>query len=214
MQKLIVVMVALLSLISTPAIPYQHQPDTYKIYSAIKVLTPSVPDVTAYAYASIIDRYSKEYSIDWKVGLVIFKQESNFNLGAVNYKSFDFGIGQMHHRTIQNRKIDLGQLLTNADYAIGETFKLLAELRDKYDKIDKVKKRKWYTRYHSYTPSNRDNYRVLLDNHLAKIEGLFNEREERGSKAGSGSKKAISGRAKAYSEKVFRGIAQDRSRDM
>lgn len=143
-----------------------------EVCRAITTLTPGVSRDTAQAYTSSIVKYSKQYKVDWRVSVAIFKQESNFDHRVVNWKSHDYGIGQMNAKTIQSRDIDLGQLLTDHDYAIEQTFRMLKELQDKYGKIDSRKDLRWFTRYHSFTPSIRAIYRKLLDKHLASIEAL------------------------------------------
>jgi len=145
------------------------------IATAIRALNPSLPQPEITSYSGIINEYSQEYGVEWEIAVAIFKQESNFDLKAVNYLSRDFGIGQMHYKTIQARKLDLGLLLTDDNYAIGETFKLLSELKAKYDKIDKRKGRKWYTRYHSFTHSYRGEYAERLEKHLKVIKRLFDD---------------------------------------
>jgi hypothetical protein len=164
----------LLALISTPALA-----DPTSIFKSIKRLTPSLADETATEYSQTIADLSVKYNVEWKIAVVIFKQESNFDVKAVNYESRDFGIGQMNYRTILDRKIDLGLLLTDSDYAMEETFRLLSEIKTKYGKLDKKRGRQWFTRYHSYVTSNREEYEETLTKHLKKVnEVIRNERKQ------------------------------------
>lgn len=133
-------------------------------------LTPSISRSQARAYSRSIVKYSKQYGVDWRVSIAIFKQESNFNHKSINWKSHDYGIGQMNYKTIQARNIELGMLLSDHDYAIEQTFQMLKELQDKYGKIDSKGDLRWFTRYHSFTPSVRKVYRKYLDKHLTAIE--------------------------------------------
>lgn len=139
---------------------------------AIKRLNPSLDHNLASTYAESIRRYSVEYGVEWQVAVVIFKQESNFDYKAVNWKTRDFGLGQLHYKTIEANQVDLGQLLSDPDYAVGQTFKILGELKRKYGKIDHRNGRRWYTRYHSFTPSHRTKYRELLAKHMQTVEDL------------------------------------------
>jgi len=157
-----------------------------KIANVIKKLTPSISDDMATTIANNIQDMSTKYSIDWKIFVAIFKQESNFNIRAINYKSRDFGLGQLHYTTIESRNVELGRLLTDSAYAIEETAKILAQLRQTYDKIDKKQGRTWYTRYHSFIPSHREKYNVLLAKHISVIEGVLNERQQRNKYQGTG----------------------------
>lgn len=139
------------------------------IAGAIKTLTPSLSAERVGEYSRLIRAASLRYDIEWPVLVVILKQESNFDPKAVNFLTRDFGMGQVHYKTLQDRKIDLGSLLTDTEYAINETAKILYDLKLKYSESDKKRGRKWYTRYNSYTPEKRDAYRAKLDKHLKAI---------------------------------------------
>lgn len=147
------------------------------ICSSIAALNPFLSDDDLIELTSIIETTSKAKDVDWRIPVAIFKQESNFNYNAVNYATRDFGLGQMHYKTIQSRNIDLGKLLTVKWYAVDQTLQLLRELQQKYAKIDAKSGRKWYTRYHSFTPIFRDNYRKLLNNHFKVIEETLHVKE-------------------------------------
>jgi hypothetical protein len=117
----------------------------------------------------LIAANSVKYGIDWKIPVAIFKQESNFNYKAVNFKSRDFGLGQINAINIEYYKIDLGKLLTEKDYAVEETIKLLAFL------CNNGRDKGCYTKYHSYTPSQRKKYKNTLKKHFLAIEEVINE---------------------------------------
>lgn len=143
---------------------------------------PNLSKEASIRYADILYKYSRQHEIDWLIPMAIFIQESRFNVKAINWDSKDFGIGQLNYRTIKNRKVDLGLLLTNEDYAISETLKLLAELRDKYDRIDKKVGRKWFTRYHSFKPSHRDKYLAQLERSFEHIKKVYNDQPKKRNK--------------------------------
>ncbi len=128
-----------------------------EIASVIREISPHVGQKTALNYAIIIDKYSKKYEVSWQVVVAIIRQESDFIHGEINKDYRDFGISQFNWKTIRSREVDLGLLLTDEDYAIHETFKLLAELKKKY--YTRAKGHwQWFTRFHSYTPLRRKIY--------------------------------------------------------
>jgi hypothetical protein len=151
--------------------------ETDEIASVIGGLHPNLYAKDVQLYAKIIQDYSEEYDIDWKIPVAIFSQESSFNYQAVNWESNDYGIGQMNRFNIVRRKLKLGLLLTDVDYAIHESFKLLYETKTKYNTGARGHWQ-WFTRYHSYTPSRRKIYYKYLDAKFKKIKRILNEYEK------------------------------------
>lgn len=157
-----------------------------EITSTIQQLSPHIDNNTARLYGIIIEKYSLEYGIDWRIAVAIFQQESSFRLDAVNYKSADFGIGQLSWKWhIKPKELDLQRLLNDPDYAIHQTFKILANLKQSYNTGSKgwlV----WYTRYHSFTPKIRKRYYYKLVRWFRVINGRKDK--EKTSNYNSGSK--------------------------
>lgn len=160
--------------------------DPALVTKVIKKLTPSVKESNASVIAKLIHEYAVKHQVDWRPIVAIFKQESNFDLEAVNYVSRDFGIGQLNYKTILNRKVSLARLLTEYPYAIEETFLIIAELCMTYDRIDRKAGRYCYTRYHSFVPSIRDKYREALKKHLSKIEEVLDAEKKESSQRDKG----------------------------
>ena len=157
------------------------------IASIIVKFNPYLDTKIADKYGIIIDKYSREYGVSWKIVIAIFRQESNFDHKAINWKSRDFGMGQLNFMTIRRRKVDLGALLTDSDYAIKQTFLILKELKERYNTGARGWYR-WFTRYNSFTPHFRRKYNKNLERHLTKIEGFLDEqREEDRKRTGSDS---------------------------
>lgn len=148
-----------------------------EIAFVIRELSPHVTEKQSLVYANSIRRYSIQYNIDWKIAVAIFKRESNFTMGAVETRSRDYGLGQINHRNITHRNINKKKLLTDPDYAIHETYKILDELNRKYNTNAKGW-RKWYTRYHSFTPVHRQKYYTLLEQKFNMIKGALDERKK------------------------------------
>lgn len=156
-------------------LPIQTKADPISVCLAMKALYPPIQDDILLDYSETIDKLALEYKVDWKVIVAIFRQESNFDLKAVNYNSKDFGIGQLNYKTIKDRNIDLGSLLTDKEYAMRHTINFLSELQEKYAKLDSRRGQKWYTRYHSFVNSTRNNYRDYIKKHLRVIEVTVSE---------------------------------------
>lgn len=128
-----------------------------EIANVIEELAPHVGEKKAIEYAIMIDEYSTEYKIDWKTTVAIIKQESDFIHGEISDDYRDFGISQFNWRTIRHKQLDLGRLLVDAEYAILETVKHLAFLKEKFYTGSKGH---WvyYTRWNSYNPKQRRIY--------------------------------------------------------
>ena len=115
-----------------------------------------------------IDKHSKEYKVNPKIVIAIFKAESNFNINAVNYESRDFGIGQINALNMKHYEFDLGKQMTNLDYAIKNTYIILNDLRNKYCSKS-VEHTQWFTRYHSYSSARRKIYYNVLKPFLEAV---------------------------------------------
>lgn len=128
-----------------------------EISNVIKGLSPHLSVKKAKDYAIIIDEYSTEYNINWQIVVAIICQESDFIHGEISDDYQDFGISQFNWRTVRSKQLDLGLLLTDANYAIRETVRHLAFLKSKYYT---GAKEHWayYTRWHSYTSKRRKIY--------------------------------------------------------
>ena len=158
---------------------HAEETDWMEITTAIEHLAPHLDRKAAMRYGIIIEQYSLEYDIDWRIPVAIFQQESSFILDAVNYKSADFGIGQLSWKWhIKPKQINLSRLLHEPDYAIHQTFKILAKLKGKYDTGSKSW-RKWYTRYHSFTVKRRIDYYKKLLVWFRKIDGREAEKKKK-----------------------------------
>lgn len=174
-MKLLAILILLSS--CTP----RTQPDLKEILeikAMMQRVSPDLADQVAIPLARAIHSNSKKYKISAKVAVAIFKQESNFKLDAVNYVSKDFGLGQINYRSILERKINLGKLLTNQEYAVEQTFAILADLKSRYAKIDYKNGRKWWTRYHSRTPALGQAYNTRIEQHLSCMEKAQDERKK------------------------------------
>ncbi len=153
--------------------PFTYAND--QIASTIQHLSPHLEYATAKKYAIIIDKYSRKYDINWRIPVVIFRQESNFRINEVNYKTDDFGIGQLNYYWhIKKKEIDLKRLFNEPDYAIHETYKILYNLKSKY-RTGAKGWYQWYTRYNSFRPRYRKRYYRQLRPWILQVERYINE---------------------------------------
>jgi hypothetical protein len=88
---------------------------------------------------------------------------------AVNYKSRDFGIGQINALNMQYYKFDLGKQMTDLNYAVNNTFIMLCYLKEKYY-TKNTNYLQWFTRYHSFNIKYRKSYYKKLEPYLKKLE--------------------------------------------
>lgn len=140
-----------------------------KIKNAIEYLNLKHHNASSYDSTDLAEPLyasSLKYGMDWRIVLAIFDHESRLKFEAVNWKSRDFGIGQVNYRTILRRKIDLGRLLTDREYAVEASVAILSELKDKYAKIEK---KHWWSRYHSPTPRYRKEYYDVVKESIGYI---------------------------------------------
>jgi hypothetical protein len=139
-------------------------------------LNPHLDKTTCSKYGRIINKYSKLYGIDWKIPVAIFQQESSFIMNATSHTK-DYGIGQINIINIKHKNLDKKRLVTDYEYAIHESFKIMKELKEKYDSPHSDW-RAWYTRYHSFTPERRKIYGKYLHKRLQLIKKVENEQRE------------------------------------
>lgn len=149
---LILIAVSSLGFVSTEEV------DVQEIASVIQGISPHVTEKSARKYAKIIDKYADEYDVDWKVAVAIIKQESDFVPGEINDNYQDFGIGQLNYRNIKKRHIDLVKLLSDQDYAIRQTFMILADIKKAGYNKKAHSYGQYFTKYHSYTLERRKIY--------------------------------------------------------
>lgn len=159
----------------TPAIePDKAAVVQQQIYKVITNLQPALTDQKAAKLADAISRYSEEFGIDWKLSVAIMFKESSLRMDPQNCKvNFtkcnDMGIGQVRYSVWGKvLNIDKKRMVTDVDYAVRKTFKVLHDYKSRYGK----KELNWFTRYHSATPELRYAYMQRLNHAYAKINAI------------------------------------------
>ena len=138
----------------------------HTIAKYISTIEPNLPKEVVEKYSLTIEFYSELYKVEEDIIVAIFKVESNFNMKAVNYKSRDFGIGQINAINMKYYKLDLGLQMTNYEYAIKSTITILRDIKKVYAKREPrfTKSLQWWSRYHSY----KNKYRKIYDKKVRK----------------------------------------------
>lgn len=139
-----------------------------EIKADILVLNNRLGEVYLSDLVDNIYENSLKYNINHKIVIAIFRMESNFDIGAVNYASNDYGIGQINKINIKHYKLNLGLLLTELNYAVESTYIHLNNLKKSYNTGSKGYFQ-WFTRYHSFTPKFRKIYYLKLKVFLQKV---------------------------------------------
>ena len=157
----------LLLLILFPSKAFSDSLRTQEIEYVIQKLRPSIAKKLKKEVAFELDKLTSQSKIDWKRYISILFQESSLQLNPkAAGKLYDYGIGQVsYYYWGKKLKIDKKKSLNNTKYSISISIIVYLHYRKKYAKRDS----KWYTRYHSGTPSKRKAYEKRIDAHYGKI---------------------------------------------
>jgi len=129
------------------------------IYEHITRVSPNINKEYAKELATIIDKISIRYELNSKKLVAIFMQESSLRLN-IKSTTKDYSIGQIHVSNIKRLGFDKKLLLTDLEYSIEATAIILSELKSTYNEND------YWTRYHSFRPSNREIYKRLVSRYM------------------------------------------------
>jgi hypothetical protein len=121
-----------------------------KLVSQVLRNSPKIKIDYAKRIVFYVEKYSKIYDIDPKLMLAVFRQESNYSLGAVNKKTKDFSIGQINIKNVRHFKMDQKRLHTDLEYAIERSFFIMSQF--------KGSGKHWWARYNSSKPTAKHAY--------------------------------------------------------
>lgn len=140
------------------------QPIRYNkpVYAQIVKNNPNINKLYAKELSVMIAKVATSYKIDPIRLAAILAQESMYKVGAINKKSKDYGIAQIHHATAVAYGFDINKLKTNPHYCIEAAAIILKDIKQKYGKREKD----YWTRYHSYTPEKRKEYKLLVARYM------------------------------------------------
>lgn len=153
----------------------QAQLDLTKFHSiqgTLKHLQPALSQEKSKKLAKAIEREAEQHKIDWRLITAILFQESSLRVDPQNCLknqsrcTGDYGIGQVRYKVWSKQfDIDKVRMMSDADYSITMSVKVLADYKSRYGK----KELNWFTRYHSATPEHRFNYMVKINQAYHKI---------------------------------------------
>jgi hypothetical protein len=151
------------------------------ISQSLRLLCVSLSAQKANAYSFIIQKYANKYGLPWKIMATIFKQESECGKYLRNgcEKGYakvngewqlvescqDFGMVHFNRRMVQEYKLNIDKLDTDADYALGWMAKHLYRIY-KSNKDDII----WYCRYNSNTKEKKYEYCGHIHRHMEVLK--------------------------------------------
>lgn len=127
----------------------------HPVYCQIRKNKPTISKKYAMRISNIIHKMHLKHKIPTKIFTAILNQESGYSLKAKGRKCgytkkgtkecvyTDYGISQIHWKSVELWKFDLTRLTTDLEYSIEAGAIILADVMKRFEKKDK----EWYTRY-------------------------------------------------------------------
>ena len=158
----------------------------HPIYCQIRDNNPKLDKKYMMKLSNLIRKVSKKYNINSNIYTAILAQESLYELSAVNctkgfrdafpgevniqvypyYKEgkvcTDFGISQIHWKTIKSYSFDVDKLTSDLEYSVGAGAIVLRDMKKRYHYAEKD----YWTRYNSSNESKRNAYKQLVERFL------------------------------------------------
>lgn len=152
----------------------QVSPEVQKVLRQIKKNNPSIQTQYSLTLATTIVRTAKKYNLSPRLLAAILMQESSYKISAKNIKCgisintgkedcvvVDFGIGQINHKTIKAFHFDKTRLLSDVEYSIDASAKVLADFKKSH-----AKDTEFWTRYNASSPDKRTIYKNLVARYM------------------------------------------------
>jgi len=152
-MKYVIVILLLFSTVSSLA------EDACPTYKHIIRINPHLNKEYAKDLAATIEKTALKYKLSPNKLTAILMQESSLRMG-IKSKTKDYGIGQIHISNIKRLGFDKNKLMTDLEYSVEATAIILNELKSTYNENN------YWTRYHSFRPSNREVYKRLVKRYL------------------------------------------------
>lgn len=144
-----------------------------EIIHVINTIQPHIDKKLKYALVEKLETFPE--NMEWEMFLSILFQESSLNVDPARNgrrcskhlkTCLDYGIGQVSYKYWGKKlKINRRKALKDPKYSISLSFQVYYSYFKRYSKKDK----KWFTRYHSGTPSLRKDYEKRIFSHYGKI---------------------------------------------
>lgn len=128
----------------------------HPIFCQIMRNQPGISWAYAKRMSRSIERWASVYELEPERLNAIIAQESQYELGAINKESGDYGLSQINHKTIDAFGFDKDRLLRDMDYSVMAGAKVLADFKRMYGH----KEEDWWTRYNSSRTHKRQKYKI------------------------------------------------------
>jgi soluble lytic murein transglycosylase-like protein len=133
-----------------------------EIYKQIIRSNPRIDKQYAARLSQKIHKAAKKYEINARIYTAILAQESMFRSGAINPKSKDYGIAQVHHKTAKAYGFDIDRLTNDTKYSIKAGAKILGDIKKRYSHKEDT----YWSRYNSSNPERRERYEELVRRYM------------------------------------------------
>jgi len=157
---------------------YAYDCEKHPIYCQIVKNRPKIAKAYAFDLSNRIYVLVKKYKLPTKIFTAILMQESRYELNTkrctkglaldpeIGYNETmvctDFGIGQVHYKTLQAYGFDAERLILDLDYSLEAAAIVLRDFKKRYAR----KEVEWYTRYNAVSPDKRKIYLNLIERYL------------------------------------------------
>lgn len=150
--------------------------DIHSVYCQIIRNAPKIDKSFALVLSNTIYKASKKYNIDKNLYAAILAQESMYKLNTINCTNgltmteevetvcTDFGISQIHYKTIDRYGFDTDLLIEDLNYSVEAGAKVLSDFKRIYSK----KEKHWWSRYNSSNNKKRLEYETRIYKYLPK----------------------------------------------
>lgn len=118
--------------------------------------------------SALITKHAKAALIERAILSCVLKVESNYRMGVIS-DTDDYGIAQINAKTARMYKLDLVELLTNADYSVAAAANILKDYKRAFKPTET---NTWVARYNigyqSLTTTNVGGYYVAYNSKVYK----------------------------------------------
>jgi len=131
------------------------------VYFQILKNHPKIDKEYAQELAYLIQKIASVYKVKARNLAAIYAQESMYKLNSKNCDTghcTDFGISQIHYKTVKAYGFDKHKLLTDLEYSIEAGAIVLSDIK----KIYGAKDPEYWSRYNSSNPNARAKYKKLV----------------------------------------------------
>lgn len=142
----------------------------YSVFDQIVKNKPTINREYAKKLSVIIETESRNFDINSRLFAAILMQESSYVMSARNCVTqkrgyevcTDFGLSQIHFKTVKLYNFDKKRLTTDVHYSIKAGLKVLSDFKKRYGNKEEY----FWTRYNTSKPSLRKKYKERVERWL------------------------------------------------